>query len=393
MSGSAIEEAGLTNLMLHDQRQALVWIQENVARFGGDASRVTIMGESAGAMSVGFHLVAYGGRNDGLFSAAIAQSGGPFSVNPALRNATQREADFQNVLKITGCTDVDDHLDCLRAVPADSLRAASLQVPRYFTIDGDFLPEDNVRLLREGRFVKVPLLVGSTRNEGTSFVQQIMSSPLGGPPDFASFVRAVWGAGPVPGSVLEAWTRLYQEEIDSPSPAGLGTVAADLGPEYGPEYGKKSLWMGDIMFTAGRRITNQAWAANGVPSYSFLFDTVPANANATTLGAAHFLETPYMFANLQGVGWEEDPFPNEPRLKKKHEELAKVMSRMWVSFVVKGSPNFHKASSIKFKWPVYSKAAPTNIVFSATKGSHLQPDTWRTEAIDIINKLRNDSAD
>ena len=75
LASQEVLAAGVANLGLFDQRLGLRWIQENIKNFGGDTAKVTIAGESAGGSSVGYHLVAFNGNNDGLFRAAIMESG------------------------------------------------------------------------------------------------------------------------------------------------------------------------------------------------------------------------------------------------------------------------------------------------------------------------------
>ncbi|KAH6688460.1 Alpha/Beta hydrolase protein [Plectosphaerella plurivora] len=384
LGGSAARQAGATNLLLHDQRHALRWIQENIQAFGGDPARVTIMGESAGAGSVGYHLLAHGGRDDGLFSAAIAQSGGPITGGISSRTAQEQQQDFDSVLNATACTNAHDSLECLRGVPALVLNAASAQLPPTFIFDGQLLPKSPLRALRDGRFIPVPLLTGSNLNEGTSFILQKLTSPINTDEQFGGLIRGTFGSIAVPDDVVEKWTRLYQDEVDDLSAAGLGTVKANPGPEFGAMYGKATLWMGDFMFTAGRRETNQAWADKGVPSYGFLFDTGIAGFDPTTLGSAHFSEIPYTFGNTEGRGWAADPFPSDPTGREKHLRLVNIMTSMWISFVVSHSPNAHKVPGFDVDWPVYDNTSPVIMHFNTTNGPGTYADTWRTEAMDLF---------
>jgi len=71
MYSNGIQGSGNTNLALRDMRQALAWVQENIAAFGGDSKKVTIWGESARSFAVGQLLLRYGSRTDGLFHRTI----------------------------------------------------------------------------------------------------------------------------------------------------------------------------------------------------------------------------------------------------------------------------------------------------------------------------------
>jgi para-nitrobenzyl esterase len=158
------------NYGLADQQAALRWVRDNIANFGGDPAKVTLAGESAGGMSVCDHLVAP--DSAGLFRAAIIQSG-PCQAQVELPAAEKSSVDYAAEL---GCGDLQSAAQCLRALPADKLR----EPVWYFRIGADALsgpvtqtkalPVDPITGFTEGRAARVPVMVGTNRDEFTLFV-------------------------------------------------------------------------------------------------------------------------------------------------------------------------------------------------------------------------------
>ena len=401
LQGRVVNETGVANIGLYDQRFALHWIQENIMAFGGDPSRVTIQGESAGAVSVGHHFLAYGGRDDGLFHAGISESGGPLTTSPLI-SLDQQDILYNNILNSTNCTGERDTLQCLRSRSATALKAAFQGVNYYPVIDGQIITGFPSVLLKQGQFVKRPLLIGTNTNEGTAF-SVASGRGVNSPAGFREMIAQYSGGHGLTNTTLDILVDQYLNKLsEKEAQADLGTVLLSPGPEYGSLWGKVTLYAGDYQFNAGRRYSTQLWARHGVPAYSYRFDAVPNGIPRETLGATHFQEISFVSRNFDGVGYQVHPLESTSTgLQQSYRNLSTRMSHMWLSFAATLSPNAHqgrftthpqqlpfrdcfanltKAPNANGTWPVYRNENATNIVFHLN-GTHLEPDTWRSNAI------------
>lgn len=386
LNSQEVSASGNTNIGLRDQRLALHWINENIASFGGDKNKVVIWGESAGAGSVGWHLTAYNGRDDGLFRAGIMESGNPVAYSSYKTNI-QYQPRFNDLLNRTSCTEALDRLDCLRKVPVEEIQnifnTTSLSSGWSPIVDGDFIQKWGSIQLEAGDFVKVPILDGANSDEGNSFAPR----PVANEADFASFLSDTSLANPLPEWWVDEALKAYPNtpEYWVPDVQELGNYT--YPPAYGAQYRRASAYFGDVYFHANRRGAVETWTAHGLPAYSYRFNTRPAGYNWTD-GVMHFQEVAFVFNNVQGLGYDEEhgtvnPFLNKP---KSYYDLADHMSKSWASFIYDMNPNYASKNASTPAWPKYSLENPQNIVFDAnvTGVAYAEPDTYRADGIRFI---------
>lgn len=277
MPGSEILKDGSANLGLLDQRLALEWVADNIEAFGGDPSKVTIWGESAGAISVFNQLALYDGdhtyKGSPLFRGGIMNSGSITPADPV--DCPKGQAVFDHVVKHAGCDDSDDALACLRDLDyMRFLNAAnsfpndvsynSVSLPYLPRPDGRVLTESPEKLVEEGKYADVPFIIGDQEDEGTIF--SLAQVNITTTEEVVDYLQNIF--------FFDA-TRAQLEELVSkyPDTSVYGSPFRTGGfNNWYPQYKRIAAILGDISFTITRRVflTLAKKAKPNIPFWSYL---------------------------------------------------------------------------------------------------------------------------
>lgn len=302
------------NYAFLDQIAALKWVQQNIAKFGGDPGNVTIFGQSAGAMSVSVLMASPLAK--GLFQRAIAQSGGlfePLQLAPRylLANA---EIDGAAYAASLGAKSLAD----LRALPAEALlndKAGEISHP---VIEPLVLPTSPYDAFAAGRQNDVPVLVGSNADEARSLIDDLDTVKAA---TFEDDITKRWG--PLPPPLLSAYPHATDAEARM----------ARLGFERDLRFGW-DMW-------AWARLAAKT-GHNSVYTYHFTHTPpFPKGSVYAGWGPSHFAELWYVFGHLDQEPW---------RWSAADRKLADTMSRYWLNFAMTGNPNGSGLPS----WPAFT---------------------------------------
>jgi len=335
---------GEGNYGLADQQAALRWVADNIGGFGGDPAKVTIAGESAGAMSVCDHLVAPG--STGLFRAAIIASG-PCQKQTDLRAARIVSAAYA---RDRGCPDDKTAAACLRALPATALTS-----PPWYIHMGDnwltgpatgtsLLPVNPVDRLGTENAARVPMLIGTTADEFTLFpaMQYLRTRTLPTAADYSRLITSTFGS--------------HAAVVLAEYPVAPGATDAQVVLQYA-----RTVTDGVFACPAARMAGAQSAVA---PVYAYQFDDPDAVAPESMrhlpfpIGAGHALDLRYLFDIAGG---------SAPDVAQR--ALSAQMIRYWGAFVTNATPNAEGAPDPD--WPQLADAAGAGPVMS------LQPDGSR----------------
>jgi len=303
-----------------DQREALRWVKRNIAAFGGDENNVTLAGESAGAASTCFQMLAPEAAK-GLFHKAIIQSAG---CAMHLRTISESNVVGEKVAAAVGCADSANALSCMKSKPVKELLEAGSKVAGSDimtfapSVGTAAVPLQGAEAMSSGKFIHVPLMNGGDKVELRLYVAYAAQAGKHVTPEnYAETIRTVYG-DKTPQVLAE-----YPLSHFSSAPSAFGSIMSDFTPVNG---------LNNCLYLKAAKL-----ASKYIKVYEFEFaDPNPPPVTADPgfeMGAVHSSELPYQFPNFSNTTKMDGP-----NLTPGAQKLSDVMLTAWSRFAWTGVP-------------------------------------------------------
>ena len=371
------------NQGMWDQHEALKWVQNNIQAFQGNPNQVTIFGESAGGWSVSYHLTSR--KSQGLFQAAIIQSGG-LEVGGLKIDQFRSIVDLhRDYVEEVGCSfkDNDNIHDCLSSKSTKELYASAKMFDQCNTvtaveaafpviwapsddfniIDDPFFAKNPRQVLEDGDFVKVPVMLGATRDEGLLHTASMISDPA----VFEDF-KTYW-------EVCYANSFLEQYFVEEPIPDPLLKKIHQVHDFYFASNGDWTFTNLTHLFTdpgwllSAERLAHQLSKKSNTYYYHFehvgsfsagdifsqgklgflwtLLKKFVGVHETKSLGVSHADDILYLFDKI---------FPVTLLPDERDQEMIDFLVELWTNFAI-----FHNPTPDDNSWPMYGTNGHTYV--------------------------------
>lgn len=331
IAGSEITTA---NNGLRDIIKALEWVQKYIEQFGGDPKQVVIGGDSAGAAAVTLLLTSFGGKDQGLFHAAAAESQSFGTILTVKESQYQYDA-LTHRLDCTG----SDSLACLRSKTSAQIQKQNYNLPfpgakgnpLYWwgpALDNDFIRDYSYRAFDEGKFIKVPVIFGDDTNGGTIFAPSNTTTLA----QSDTFLQNQFPA--LTKSDIDTINKLY------PNP---NTTC----PHKGCYWRQCSNAYGEIRYMCPGLFLSSAFERHGVnTSWNYRYNVEDLTQVAQGFGVPHTVEINAIWGptNVNGAAPKS--------YFKSNAAIVPIMQGYWTSFIRSRNPNTfrHTGSPIWEEW-------------------------------------------